>query len=573
VAVAALVGLCTLLAALTWRTWGDLGVDVGYDLLAATRFERGELPYVDFVYYYGPLGIGSLTVMASVVGNVVTAAVFLGVVLATLIVLMTYAVARTQTDPLGAALAAGITAPLAFAPNNFSYVLPHSFSASWAILAALCFIFALGRYASAGRERWLLAAGTALGVVTLTRPEFVLATCVAAALWLALRAIRWKGALREVVLLVTPAVAVLVAGYGPFAAQMPLRRLLFDNLYPVDALEGSGNVLLRAYAPFTFSSFVHLGAKAVLYAIGAALIVVVARLLARPGDTRRLLVVAVAAVGVVLVALSLARPETLRYYLEYVYAWIPLGAAVAVLVLLWRYRRSSTWSAADQVALAGATILLVLGVKTYNAFLFHAPEPQLAVYAGPFAAIFLARLHLDVLVRSSTRAAYVLGAVWLAFLALAGTGLTLKDGSAKNAKVAGRGGWLYDDASDARVFQEALGWIERETRPGDFILVGPQLQALYVLSGRRDPLPQLSLLPGALGDPEGEMEAADALARNNVRLIIIDEREFPEFGHTSFGRSFSMVLASRIAQRYRRVAVLRASGERPRMLSVWLRTA
>lgn len=569
-AILLLIGLCAALTVTTWRTWGDIGVDAGYDLLAASRIADGELPYVDFVYYYGPLGVGALGLATWLTGNAIASAVAIGIVVATLIVVATYAVARTQVEPVGAALAAGITAPLAFAPNNLSYVLPHSFSASFAILAALAFLFAIGRYGSTGGEAWLIAAGGSAGLVTLTRPEFAVGTVLAAALWLALRARRSSGGLRETGLLAGPLLMIALVGYGAFATQVSLHHLLFDNLYPVDALEGSGNTLLRSYAPFTFSSLVHIGAKAALYIAGAAALVLVAWLVTRPGRLRTPFIAVVLITGATIVSASIARPETLRYYLEFVYAWIPLGAIAALVVLLWRFRaRAPVWTTADQVGTAGAVILCVLGLKTYNAFLFHAPEPQLAVYAAPFAAIFLARLHLRELARS--RAAYVLGALWLGFLVAAGTGLTLNDASVKSAEVRGQAGWLQDDPGDAEVFGRALRWIERETRPGDYILVGPQLQALYVLSDRRDPLEQLSLLPGALGGPKGELAAASALDRKDVRLIVIDEREFPEFEHTSFGRSFSSVLASWIAAHYTRAAVLRGTGVHPRTLSVWLR--
>jgi hypothetical protein len=47
--------LAAILVVATWRTWGDLAADTGYDLLAGARLAAGELPYRDYVYYYGPL--------------------------------------------------------------------------------------------------------------------------------------------------------------------------------------------------------------------------------------------------------------------------------------------------------------------------------------------------------------------------------------------------------------------------------------------------------------------------------------------------------------------------------------
>ena len=559
---------CVALAAATWRAWGDLWLDVGYDLLAASRVAEGELPYVDFVYYYGPLGPAVLGLGTWLSGDALGVAIGTGLVTATLIVLGTYALARTQVDAVGAALAAGITAPLAFAPNNLSYVLPHSFSASFAILLTLGLLVALARYAATGRRPWLAVVGASAGLLTLTRPEFAVAAVAALGLWLVLRRRAGIAGHGEAAVIAVPLVLIPAAAYGLVLTRLSLDQLLFRNLYPVDALGGSGNTLLRSYAPFTFSSFASIGLRTALYCVGAVGLVLAAWLVSRAGRFRqRLLVALVLGMGLVAAA-SLVRLETARYYLEFAYAWIPVGAVAGVAVLLVRYRSASSWPAADQVALAAGVVLAVLGLKTYNAFIFHAPEPQLAVYAAPFAAIFLARLHLRELARS--RDAFVLGAAWLGFLVVVGAGLALRDSSVKSVDVVGRQS-LRDDPADARVFGEALRWIERSTRPGDYILVAPQLQALYVLSARRDPLDELSLLPGALGDREGELAAIEELERHRVRLVVIDEREFPEFEHGAFGDSFSPTLARWIESRFARVAILEGTGEKPRTIEVWAR--
>ena len=74
---------------------------------------------------------------------------------------------------------------------------------------------------------------------------------------------------------------------------------------------------------------------------------------------------------------------------------------------------------ATEREIVGLTALFALGLSSYGAFFLHAPHPQMAVYAVPLAAIFLARLHMRDLVLN--RAGYVLGAAWLVFLVAAGT--------------------------------------------------------------------------------------------------------------------------------------------------------
>jgi hypothetical protein len=564
--LAALVGL---LIAVTWGTWGDLGQDTGYDLVAGARVAHGQLPYVDFFYYYGPLAPFVLGFAALIGGSGIAPAIVVGIVLACAIVLATYVLGRMHAGVLGGFLAAAITAPIAFAPTNFSFVMPHTFSVSLALLTSLCFLIALGRYVETGRERWLAAAGLAVGLVLLTRPEFVLAVVTAGGAWLALRVRSGMGGGRETAVIAAPALAVPAAVYGAFLAAVPVHRLLFENLYPVHLMHEGASAVLKSYAPLTASSFVSLGAKLVLYAIGVVALLALARALGRTGRVRAaaLAIAVTACIG--LVAVAALRPETMRYYLRYAYGWIPAGAALAVVILLVRYRRrNGTWSSTSQAELAGAVFLAVFAGKTYADFLVYAHIPQLAAYAVPPAAVFLARLHLVELGR--LRSGAVLGAAWLVFLAGAGLELTIKDARAQSATVHGPGGALAAAPADARMYGQALAWIERTTPRGKPILVAPQLTSLYTLSGRTDPLPQISLLPGALATPADERAAIRRLDRAGVRTIVTSRRVYADEHQTAFGGSFDRVLAAWIHRSFRHAATLSAGGTAP-ALDVWVR--
>src|SRR5207244_3262998 len=81
---------------------------------AGTRFAHGELPYVDYVYWYGPLAPALLGLAAKLGGAGVVPFVGLGLAVAFLILAATYALARTFVGPLGAFLATALVAPLAF---------------------------------------------------------------------------------------------------------------------------------------------------------------------------------------------------------------------------------------------------------------------------------------------------------------------------------------------------------------------------------------------------------------------------------------------------------------------------
>ena len=157
-----LIGLglfVVLLAALTWQTWGDLGSDTGYDLIASQRLADGEIPYRDFPYFYGPLApaLGALVVLIG--GSGLAPFIAFGMLLSAAIVGAVYALARVVAGPLSSGLAAAITATVAFAPTNFSFVLPHSQSATIGLLAGVLFLLGASRFAAGGSRGWLWCAG------------------------------------------------------------------------------------------------------------------------------------------------------------------------------------------------------------------------------------------------------------------------------------------------------------------------------------------------------------------------------------------------------------------------------
>ena len=571
-APAALGVLSLALVLVTWNTWGNPASDTGYDTLAGVRVAHGSLPYVDFPYYYGPLAPFGLGLASLLGGAGMWPSIGFGLVIALAIVFATYELARSVAGPLGGFLAGALTAAVAFSPNELSFVNPHTTSATLGVLTALGFLLCLRRYAASPRLGWLVATGSWAGLSALTRYEFAAAVFVAAAVWLALRVRDKTAGRREVAALVAPAVAIPAVVYGAFLSAVSFHQLMFENLYPTDFLNSTGKVVLRSRMPWTISSFVSLGGKLVLYALGVAALLLAARLLDRDRRTRRVLIAVGVLAGVVVLAVSIKDPEALRHVLEFAYGWIPAGAVLVAVVLLWRYRKpgsSSNWNTAAQTALALTVALAVVAATTYNGFFIEAFMPQMAVYVLPLAAAFLAWLHLRALAPSRT--AFALGAVWLSCLVAATTGLVLKDASAETATIHGAGGSIAVRPADAPAYRAAVAAIERNTRPGDAVLLAPQLTWLYTLTERTNPLPELSLLPGVLAKPGSETRAIERLKAANVRLVVTDIHPFPAYGVGSFGGSFDRALAGWIDRSFTRVSSLRV-GDTDATLEIRTRT-
>jgi hypothetical protein len=572
-AVAGVVILAAVLLLVTWRTWGDFGGDTGYDLLAGSRLAGGELPYRDYIYYYGPLAPALLALCFSIGGVGLGSAVFLGVIVAISIVLLTYALTRVLVGPIGAFLAAAITAPVALSPTTFSFVLPHAYSAPLGVATSLGFLVALGRYALGASRRALILAGVFAGLTTLTRPEFTLAVFAAAGVWLAVSV--WRKADDRVATVLwfgAPAFAIPTMIYGALLTVVSPKRLVFENLYPVETLRAAGNAILKIHAPMTAMSFVELAVKVLLYAAGSLSLVLLAWVLARPGALQRPVLAVACGLGVLIAVVAGFRLETVRYGLTFVYGWIPAGAACSALVCLVRSCRTHTqWTSAAQLQLVMTTVLAALAAKTYAAFFVYSTVPQYAVYAAPFAAAFLVHFHLVEISRNRT--ARAIGAVWLAFLASAGIGLTWKDARAESGTVVGPAGTVALKPKDAAVYQAAVSSILAQTRNGEAILLAPQLTMLYVMTGRTNPLPQLSLLPGALPTESDERAAIARLEDRGVRLVLVDRRPFTEYGHTTFGQSFQRLLARWVDEKFERVETLGDDGRGSPSIDVWRKKA
>jgi hypothetical protein len=572
----ALAVLCGALALLTWGTWGDPTMDTGYDLLAASRTNTGDVPYADYIYFYGPLAPVLLGQVFDVLGVGIGPAIATGLVLTALILGATYALGRQVAGVPGGFLAAALAATAAFSNGNNSFVMPHTLSAPLAVLLSLAALLAAMAAVRDSRSKWFALAGAAAGVVTLARAEFTLAVFLTLGLWLLLRALDSgdrRGSAREALLVAGPALTVPAVVYGLALTQVSLRDLVRENLYPVDYLREAGDVVLRAHAPFTPGSFAEPIGKLVLYAAGAAILLALGAALARGGRTRLVAAVAAAGAGVAFLGVLVARPDTVRHYLEFAYGWIPVGAWIAVGVLVWRFRRrEARWDATAQVELLAVLFLAAIATKSYATFLpqpnpIHPPDTP---YLLPFIGAFAAWVHLRALPRG--RASFrAVGVAWLALLVIASFVLVVGDARKETVTVAGANGSLTALRADGLALQAAVNLIERETASGEPILLAPQMTSLYTLTGRTNPLPQLSLLPGMLPDRQAEEDAIGLLDLHNVTFAITDRSPMTTYDHRAFGESFHRTLAHWIRTEFRRTAVLRGSGGDPRILDVWQR--
>lgn len=220
----------------TWGTWPDPINDSGREIYVAWQLASGKVLYRDIAYFNGPLSPYVNAGWFALVGPGITKLLALNGVVLTAIAAATWRLIR-RVAGWGAAAASVLVlvTVLAFGPltnfGSFSYLLPYSHEMTHGLLLLLLLLTAIDRFVRKGGVSSVILAGAMLGLILLTKPEFVIAGCITLAVGFGLTILHRNGTRRSAELVALPfAVAVppLVA-WCTLATVMP-RRVAFDGI-------------------------------------------------------------------------------------------------------------------------------------------------------------------------------------------------------------------------------------------------------------------------------------------------------------------------------------------------------
>ncbi len=214
------------------NTWGDLDSDTGYDVVAGALVADGRFPYIDFVYYYGPLAPLLAGLVSVVAGPGIGAIVALGFAITAAdrrghlragadVRRAARRLPRRRAHDRGRVLAEQLLLrPPAHDLGDARHAVPARAPALPAAARQLA------RRSVGG------AAGTALGLLALTKPEPALAGAAAVVAWLVARAWSGRSVRRDAIALAGIGLAIPAVVYGAFLTSVSFHRLFFENLYP-----------------------------------------------------------------------------------------------------------------------------------------------------------------------------------------------------------------------------------------------------------------------------------------------------------------------------------------------------
>jgi hypothetical protein len=546
----ALAGLglfIAVLAAVSWHKWGTPEIDAGAELTTAAQAVRGHLPYEDTRYFYGPLGVYTLTGAFGLFGTSLATAYALGLAITVAIAGSFYALARQLLRPLAAALSTAVVIAIGFSGTQFNFVLPHTNSATFGLLLTILALLSLTR-------GHFLLAGTAIGLTALTRVEFAAAGALVGLAWVAgiWREEDLRSALRALAWIAGPALAIPLAVLGTLAASVGADRLFWQNLWPIDFLRAAGFNAYREWTPFDAASVASSLARGTIYlALLAGLTASAVKLHGARGVARlkALWPLAAACLGsLFLLALwkasgvfpdaqSAVQEEGKQLMLGM--SWLPLlsllAAALVGRSLLRRQAAPLTGRWPLDLALVAAAVLLCS--RAYDQFTMTSAAPY---YAAP-AVLLLGLLHQrigDHWPNARPAVLAMLGAVAAGIALYAAVGLYPDKGTVVHTAA----GDYVGDSRSASAQQEAIDFLRTHTAPGEPILALPADAGIYFLADRPQALYENMFLPGLLDTAADERAAIARLERERVRYALVSNRDTSAFETGRFGSGYDRQL-------------------------------
>lgn len=566
-----------VMIAATWQRWTSPVIDHGREMNLPARLLTGEQLYVDVHYLYGPLAPHLNALLYRLFGIHLAVLHAGGIVCGALVLLLVYIVARQLLRPPQALLAAATVLVVCAVKSTANYVMPYSFGALYALVAALgalvCAIFYLRRE----NRWWMFGAGLCAGAVLTSKLELTLPALAAAlTAWAVQSRRRHKILWADLVALALPFVFVNIVAYGAVLARVPLgvlledNRLLFTNMPPQLYYF---NQRVSGIASWPRGTAAMLAGAGLWLAVCAACALAgwfaSRRESAQPNDTsnenaRRPVIALAAGLGVwaLLVAAFRLRADA---------SPLTAGTLVLTIVVLMTGRRVLRLAGrAPHTEQSGGADVEAQGVS--DSLLFVVAVFALASVARVFLNVTVSSTYspffLPVLIvvycvvlfevaprllltshgarAHAARAAAVLLSVAVVAVAV---GTTRRLHRKYTYRISVARGTLYTTPEIGAPFDAALRWLLIETRPDDRVLIVPQGTSLNFLAARRSPFAEEIILPGFL-EGEREAEAIRRLDAAHVPWVVVERFPSEEFREAVFGRDYNRALMRWIEERY-----------------------
>jgi hypothetical protein len=556
-AVLIILVLFAAFAALSWLSWANPVIDSGREMNTPLRLLKGERLYSDVYFLFGPVAPCFNSFLYRIFGVHLNTLYGAGLAGGLLLSLLIFHLGRRFMPPLEAMLASLTVLMLCVFRQNGNVIFAYSYAVLYGTLLGTLSLAALVSYVRSNRILMLAAGGALAGLALCCKMEFGFAAAVAlgTAVWLspAERRIQRAGA----ALLSLAAAPVLI--YGSLLARLPATPMIKDTfLFP-----------WHIPSEILYFNRIRLG----LHHPGRTLGEMISGLALFTGAAGFLSLAGMRMAGEPSFSISLARgAKRIWWIISISLAWLitalltfgtrwnlnPFRAlpilSLAMICFLFLRRQNTTLPSARALLLVSVYSFAVLTRITtkvpagsdYGAGMIPVPLLLFTYMIGAdFGFLSAEAGKCRRLVATATLCVAVAAAVGVFAWRLGTTTLV---------PIKTERGEVRLDRARAPAMQQALDFIARESKPGEYVVTFPEGSSLNFLSNRPVPVRYEIMTPGYL-TAEKEQFMLRQLQEKNVRFIFLFNRATAEFGPAVFGRDYCRATMEWVESNYELAAV------------------
>jgi hypothetical protein len=560
-AVLILILLFAIVSAVSWQMWANPVIDGGREMDTPLRLLRGEMIYSEVYYLYGPFAPYFNALLFKTFGihlNVLYAAGLAG---ALLLVLSVFHLARGFMNPFESLMAATAVLLLCIFKQGGNMIFPYSYAVLYGTLFGTSALAALLDYVRSKRTGYALAAGVLSGLALCCKLEFGVAAL--AALIVSVISLRAERRMRIALLALPAALIIPALIYGWILARIPAGTLIKDTFilpgYIPSELVYYNRMKLGLNHPWRTLREM-LSALALLFAVAGTISLVSIRIageriftLKPSSPARRLWCLTGAGLGLLL-----------AHVLVFGTHWdMNPFRALPILFAAMTYSCIRKRLAANDADISVLTLLLISVYSLVVLARVFIRIPGGGAYGAGLLPVpivlfvYMAIASYSLFGTPATAERYRRNAVCLLLtFALLGTLSVLNFRYMQNsyAWIHTPRGNLGQPPSITLAMDQALEFLARNSKSGDYVLALPEGSSLNFLADRPAPLRYEIMTPGFLSE-EKERTAIRALQEKNVRYIFLFNRPTSEFGPRAFGTDYCRTLMTWIEENYAPVAV------------------
>lgn len=551
--------------AASWQRWGNPLVDSGRELNVPLRLVHGEMLYSDVGYIYGPFSPYLNAFLYRVFQPSLWVLWGRGIVSTTLILGLSYWIARQISGRFPATLACLAITWVCALKSQGNYMMAYAFGGLDGLTFLLAATVSLVIFLRKKNPGILLGAGIFGALAILSKTELggaAVGTGIVAATLAGYPHMRKT--LVQLALFLSPCLGIPALVFSWFARLVGWRTLtvdshLFFGHVPRQLMYFNG--LRFGFGHPWHSLGLMISSTARLIAFGGLLVSISLLIETRqarfPRNNRvpaRKWSWAVAALLISLAAIALSGIglSDLGPFIPMPFLLLVLAAGgVAAFVRAERLGKAAEQLNAGTILVIVASALsslarIVFRVSTGGALSSFLLPGSVILFVYLWLVIFPSLLS-DPAIRR--RAEQLVSAVLVASVLVTAVTVSVRfHRKFSYPIVSARGTWLTpNDLGIA--FTEALQFIERRSVPADAVAIFPEGTSLLFLSERRNPLREEIVTPGFL-EGIGQERAIESLRQSQAPLIFIANRPTSEFGEVSFGKDYYQHLMSWIDQNY-----------------------